>query len=159
MATVYLICGKICSGKSTYAAGLRKARHAVLLSCDEITLAIFGQHIGEKHDLVVERTQQYLFRKALEILSDGIDVILDWGFWQKAERDEARQFFALHGIAAEFHYIDVAEDTWQARIDQRNAAIDPENPDAYYVDAALKLKFGALFEPPAPDEIDVRITA
>lgn len=29
---------------------------AVLLSVDEITLALFGQHIGERHDEIVEKT-------------------------------------------------------------------------------------------------------
>lgn len=51
MAKVFLICGKICSGKSTYAEQLRvKNKTAILLSVDEIMLSIFGQYIGERHD-------------------------------------------------------------------------------------------------------------
>lgn len=42
MAKVILICGKICSGKSTYAEQLRVQNNAVVLSTDEITLALFG---------------------------------------------------------------------------------------------------------------------
>ena len=41
MAKVFLICGKICSGKSTYARKLMENRQAVLLSADEIMLALF----------------------------------------------------------------------------------------------------------------------
>lgn len=37
MAKIFLICGKICSGKSTYAERIRMKNHAVLLSVDEIT--------------------------------------------------------------------------------------------------------------------------
>ena len=37
---VYLMCGKICSGKSTHAAALRIQHHAAVLSVDEITLAL-----------------------------------------------------------------------------------------------------------------------
>jgi len=80
MAKVFLICGKICSGKSTYGEKLRKERNAVLLSIDEITLSLFGQHCGEKHDDYVERTENYLFEKSLEILEIGVNVVLDWGF-------------------------------------------------------------------------------
>ena len=59
MAKVTLISGKICSGKSTLEQKLRLTKRAVVLSVDEITLAIFGQFIGEKHDEVVEKTQKY----------------------------------------------------------------------------------------------------
>ena len=74
MPKVYLICGKICSGKSTYAEQLRIQNNAVLLSTDEITLALFGQHCGDKHDDYVERTQNYLFSKSLELIEVGINV-------------------------------------------------------------------------------------
>lgn len=35
MPKVYLMCGKICSGKSTHAEELRKSQKAVVLSVDE----------------------------------------------------------------------------------------------------------------------------
>lgn len=38
---IYLICGKICSGKSTYSQKLRDEHKAVILSVDEITLVLF----------------------------------------------------------------------------------------------------------------------
>ena len=77
MAKVILICGKICSGKSTYAEQLRVQNHAVLLSTDEITLALFGQHCGDKHDEYVERTEKYLLNKSLELIKSNIDVVLE----------------------------------------------------------------------------------
>lgn len=55
MPKVILICGKICSGKSTYAEQVRIQKQAALLSVDEITLALFGQYCGDKHDEYVER--------------------------------------------------------------------------------------------------------
>lgn len=158
MSRAYLICGKICCGKTTYAARLRKEKKAVLLSVDEITLALFDQHIGEKHDEYVEKTQEYLFRKSIELLETGLDVILDWGFWMKEERDEARAFYRSHGYPCEFHYIHVQNPIWQARISARNAAILDGRTQAYYVDANLAAKFDRIFEPPSPDEIDVWIT-
>ena len=123
MPKVYLICGKICSGKSTYAEQLRIQNNAVLLSTDEITLALFGQHCGEKHDDYVERTQNYLFNKSLELIEVGINVVLDWGFWMKEERDYAREFYNSRNIACEFHYIDISEETWKARLKKRNSEV------------------------------------
>ena len=82
-----MICGRICSGKSTYAQRLRVQNKAVLLSIDEIMLAVFGQHCGDKHDEYAGRTERYLLDKSLEIVATGLDVILDWGFWRKEKRD------------------------------------------------------------------------
>lgn len=150
-----LLCGKICSGKSTYAQRLRVEHQAVVLSVDEITLALFLQQIGDMHDTYVERAEQYLFEKSVEILKTGINVILDWGFWQKAEREYARAFYKAHGITCEFHCIHISDETWQERLQRRNAAILSGETNAYFVDENLAAKFGRLFEMPDEDEIDV----
>lgn len=155
MAKVILICGKICSGKSTYAEQLRIQNNAVVLSTDEITLALFGQHCGDKHDDYVERTQNYLFNKSLELIEVGINVILDWGFWMKVERDYAHEFYNSRNIECEFHYIDISDDTWEARLEKRNSEVLAEKITAYYIDDNLAEKFGSIFEMPGKDEIDV----
>ena len=154
MAKVILICGKICSGKSTYAEQLRIQNNAVVLSTDEITLALFGQHCGDKHDDYVERTQNYLFNKSLELIEVGINVILDWGFWMKEERDYAREFYNSRNIECEFHYINISDETWNARLKKRNNAILAGTTSAYYIDDNLAEKFAAIFEVPSEDEID-----
>ena len=155
MAKVILICGKICSGKSTYAEQLRVLNNAVLLSTDEITLALFGQHCGDKHDDYVKRTQNYLFNKSLELIEVGINVILDWGFWMKEERDYAREFYNSRNIACEFHYIDISVETWKARLKKRNSEVLTKETNAYYIDDNLAKKFASIFEAPDEEEIDV----
>ncbi|MBQ3232028.1 MAG: ATP-binding protein [Clostridia bacterium] len=152
MAKVTLISGKICSGESTLAEKLRLKKRAVVLSVDEITLAIFGQFIGEKHDEVVEKTQKYLFDKSLKLIECGVNVILDWGFWQRQERDEARNFYLEKGIETEFYYIDITEEEWKRRVAKRNQAVKENNLSAYFVDENLRIKFSNLFEPPTEDE-------
>ena len=154
---VYLMCGKICSGKSTHARELRQEHKAVVLSVDEITLALFGQDAGEKHDDYVARAEAYLYRKSLEIVESGISVILDWGFWTKEERDYARQFYGSRNIPYEFHYIDVDDAEWYRRLEKRNAAISRHELDAYYVDEGLAAKFAAIFEKPELGEIEIII--
>ena len=103
MPKVTLICGRICCGKSTYAEKLRIRDGAVVLSIDEIMLAMFGQYVGDMHDEYVARTEKYLFGKSLELIETGIDVILDWGFWTRDERAYAREFYSSSGIEHEFH--------------------------------------------------------
>ena len=155
MAKVILICGKICSGKSTYAKELCRQNHAVLLSVDEITLALFGQHCGDMHDTYVERTKNYLFDKSLELIEAEINVVLDWGFWMKKERDYAKAFYKARDIECEFHYIDINNETWKDRLEKRNSAVLANETSAYYVDDNLAAKFSSLFEIPSKSEMDV----
>lgn len=157
MAKVILICGKICSGKSTYAEQIRKKYNAVLLSVDEIMLSLFGQYVGDKHDEYCERLQNYLYDKSLELIESGIDVILDWGFWQRNEREYAKRFYAERNIECEFHYINICDETWRERLKKRNGKVEAGEVSAYYVDDNLAAKFGAMFEPLANEEIDVLV--
>ena len=155
MVKVFLICGKICCGKTTYAEKLCAENNAVLLSVDEITLALFGQHCGDKHDEYVERTEKYLLNKSLELIQNDINVVLDWGFWTKAERQSVKDFYKSRGIEYELHYIDVSDEIWKYRLNKRNNAVLAEETNAYYVDDNLAVKFASIFEVPGEDEIDV----
>ena len=158
MAKVILICGRICSGKSTYAQQLRARNKVVLLSVDELMLAVFGQYCGDKHDEYAANTKRYLLDKSLEIIETGIDVILDWGFWRREERERVREFYRSQNIPCEFHYIDISDAVWQARLNKRNNAVLAGKTSAYFVDENLAAKFASRFEMPCKDEIDVWIT-
>lgn len=157
MTKVIMICGKICCGKSTYAKRLCKEQSAVLLSIDEIMLAMFGQHTGEMHEEYAGRTEKYLLQKSVEIIGSGINVVLDWGSWTKAKRAMIREHFTSRGIDFELHYLDVPDSVWQLRIAKRNSAVSEGGDSAYYVDENLAAKFKSIFEPPTDDEIDVRV--
>lgn len=154
-----MMCGKICSGKSTFAQTLRKKHCGVILSVDEITLALFGGNAGEKHDEYVERAENYLYEKSLEILDSGVDVILDWGFWTRVERRQARDFYGSRGIEYEFYFIDISHEEWQRRIEKRNCDILGKRVSAYYVDEGLAEKFRGIFEVPGEDETDMYIVS
>ena len=158
MATVYLICGKLCCGKSTYAKQLKENQKAVLLSVDEIMLAVFGLYAGEKHDEYAANVQIYLFEKSLELIQTGVSVVLDWGFWSKTARDAAKEFYRSRNIECELHYLDVNDTVWQARINQRNQSVVAGKTTAYMVDSALAAKFEAKFELPAKEEVDVWVS-
>ncbi len=149
-----MICGKICCGKSVYAEKLRQQRRAALLSCDELTLALFDEQLGSRHDTVTKKVQDYLFQRAAELLELGVDVILEWGFWTKESRRAADFFFRGHGFETEWHYVEVSDRLWRERIEKRNR----EGPgSAYFVDANLMKKCAELFEPPEEGEMDAVI--
>lgn len=155
MAKVYLICGKLCCGKTTYSRKICAENDAVLLSVDEMILTVFGQNCGEKHDEYVLNAKEYLLNKSLELIDKNINVVLDWGFWTKKEREFTKDFYKSHSIDCELHYIDISDEVWKARIEQRNKTVLTDKASAYYVDEVLLMKFNSIFEVPSEDEIDV----
>lgn len=157
MAKVFMVCGKLCSGKSTYSKALRKEHKAVILSVDEITLALFGQDAGEKHDDYAKRAKKYLYGKSLEIIEMDINVILDWGFGTKQEREFARKFYGSRNISFEFYYIDIDDEEWNRRMEKRNKDVLAGKANAYYVADELVAKLDSIFEKPDRNEIDVWI--
>ena len=134
MAKVYLICGKLCCGKTTYSQKICDENDAVLLSVDEMTLTVFGQNCGEKHDEYVLNAKKYLLNKSLALIDKNINIVLDWGFWTKAERESAKGFYKSRNIEYELHYIDISDETWKSRLHKRNNAVLAEETSAYYVD-------------------------
>ena len=155
MSKVILICGKICSGKTTYAKNIAKNINAIILSVDELMLSLFGQHLGEKHDEMLEKTEKYLYKKSVELLSNGLNVILDWGFWTKEERLTATKYYTNIGIKVEWHYIEIDDITWKNHLEKRNDAIVNNEQEFYYIDDNIAKKFSNIFEEPKPNEIDV----
>lgn len=155
MAKAILICGRICSGKSHYAARLRILENTVILSCDELTFALFDGNLGEAHDAISARMERYFMEKSVEIIRAGTSVILDWGFWTDKGRKDARAFYAMNGVDCEMHYIDVPHDVWMRQIEYRNEAVRHGLADTYIVDEGLLAKMESRFQAPSRDEIDV----
>ena len=120
----------------------------MILSIDEITLCLFPEGAGEKHDVYVLRAEQYLLSLSLQILRAGRDVILDWGLWTKAQRDRS-----------EIHYLKISPEEWENRIRKRNAQQKKEEPASYLVDEGLLRKVEELFEEPSETETDLIIEA
>ncbi len=151
MAKVIMTCGKLCSGKSTYARKLKDELGAVILSIDALMLALFPEGAGEMHDAYVRRTEKYLLDQSLQILETGTDVILDWGLWTREQRSRLRAFYAEHRIENEIHYLRISDAEWSARIRRRN---EQKDSSAYYVDEGLLRKAESLFEEPDAEEAD-----
>lgn len=148
MAKVYLICGVICSGKTTLARTLAARERAVILSCDELTKAL-GDDLGERHDAVALRVQNYLKEKTVELVKIGVNVILDWGFWRAADRASISNDLRDKGIEYEWRYTQVSPEELKRNIARRNASPGPSD---YPVDEGLMAKCLAAFETPSDDE-------
>ena len=158
MLKIIAICGRICSGKSHYANQIKEKENAVILSTDEATYDLIDNEQGELYDNFAERVNKYLMKKAVEIVKTGCNVILDWGFWTKAERQETTKYFNQFGIDVEWHYVDIEQTRWKRLIEERNAKIQNGNGGSnFYVDEGLMEKLLSKFEEPTRDEMDIWI--
>lgn len=156
MKKVILICGKICSGKSYYAAQLKEKYNAVVLSTDEATFDLINNEQGEFYNIFAAKVNLYLRKKAAEIVKSGANVILDWGFWTRQNRKDISDYFTSLGIAFEWHYIDISDELWHKNISERNHRITEGNGGCdFYVNEGLFNKVQTLFEVPEKSEIDV----
>ena len=88
-APVTLICGPVCSGKTTLAEAYGRETGAVNLPADDLMLALFGGDAGADHDRYAARARRYLLDLAVKLSRAGTEVTLDWGFWTKEMREEA----------------------------------------------------------------------
>jgi len=152
MAKVIMMCGKVCSGKSAFSKKLKKENNAVILSCDDLMLALFDEQLGDKHNDIFEKCSAYLYNLALDIIYANTNVILDFGFWLKKERKSTIEFFKSKNIEVEMYYIKVDEKTWIDQIERRNLLVREDKIKCYYVDENIKEKCRKIFEEPGKDE-------
>lgn len=157
MAKVYLICGKIASGKTVYARSIQRKQKAVILSVDDLVLKLFDSCLGEKHSETVARVFEYFYGLADELLQQGIDVIFDSGFWTKEERTRVKKHFAELGIQTELHYIKISEPSRLKWLDERNERLKNSPKREYIIDRELLAGLDAKFEEPDDSEVDVPV--
>ena len=112
---------------------------------------------GAEHDRILPLVKQYLLKKSLEISAAGADVILDWGLWQRSERDQLRSFYKAHGVPFGIVYIEVTDERRREFIARRNSEVASGAEQAYVIDEGLEQKLNSLFEPPSADEDVIRL--
>ena len=101
----------------------------------------------EQKRTVIEGLQWEIASRALAL---GIDVILDWGFWSRAERDDYRERATRLGARTELKYLEVAPSQLWQRLEARNAEL--LSVSASITIAQLE-QYSRVFEPPTSDEL------
>lgn len=154
MATLHLMVGLPCSGKSTLARTLEHEHSALRLTPDEWHIQLFGQDAEEsehqaRHTLI-ETLQWEVASRALAL---GVNVVLDYGFWTRAEREDFRSRAKQVGASSEVHFLDVPEDELLRRLTHRNAQ---RLLQTFYIPAEMMRPWFALFQKPTADELQRR---
>lgn len=157
MAKVIILCGKIASGKSYYAEKLSGQTGAVILSVDELMLKLSDSCLGQSHDDVARRCETYFYKLAEQLISKRIDVIIDYGYWSRDERNKAKNYFINRGIEVELHYIVIDEQLRLRQLDKRNEMLLLKQQNAlagreYIIGEELRIRLDNKFQEPTSDE-------
>ncbi len=157
MAKVYLLTGKIASGKTAWAERFIGNGRAVLLSCDALMLALFDECLGPRHEETERRCLRFLCGVAADMALCGTDAVLDSGFSTRAARAAAHEYFAQRGVETVTVYFRLPEALRARRLEERNARLANSPKREYIIDTALCARLDAKYEEPETGEYDLII--
>lgn len=146
--TIHVMCGLVAAGKTTLARELSLELPAVRLSRDEWMLRLQGGRYDES--AYVERLgtcTELMWDVALQVVAAGASVVLDWNFWSRERRADARHRAEAAGIHVVVEWLDVPAEDAVARARRRSGN---KPTDSHEVDEEGVLHLSSIFEPPAP---------
>lgn len=149
-ATVYIICGFIGAGKTTFAKKLEEKTGAVRITKDEWSIRLIGNDptidgYAEWDRKIIGLSRDFAFYLA----EKGSDVIMDEGFWEKETRDEMSRRIAAIGAKAVMYYLETPMETIRERVVRRN-----NNPtkDSFKISREMLDGYLQYWQPPSDDE-------
>jgi predicted kinase len=147
---VYLICGFIGAGKTTFAKELEEKSGAVRITKDEWLIRLIG------NDPTIDGFEEYdskicgLSRDvAFQLVEKGIDVIIDEGFWAKEQRVELRRRIDAIGAKEVLYYVDTPIETIRERVVGRNTNL---TEDSFKISKVMLDNYLNYWQPPSEDE-------
>lgn len=135
--TLFVLCGLPGSGKTTLARELEAQHDAVRFCPDEWMTDLWDQ---PQRVLLHEQ----MWPVAQRLLAAGVDVVIEFGSWSRAERDVLREGARALGVPVELHYLDVPIDELERRVVARNRE---------GITRAQLEEWAGIIEVPTPDEL------
>ena len=147
---VYLICGFIGAGKTTFAKKLEKETGAVRITKDEWSIRLIGNDptidgYAEWDQKIIGLSRDFAFHLA----GKGIDVIMDEGFWGKGEREELKRRIHAIGAKAVMYYVDTPIETIRERVAGRNNNLTKAS---FKISREMLDNYLMYWQPPGEDE-------
>jgi predicted kinase len=149
-ATVYVLCGFIGAGKTTFAKKLAEQTGAVRITKDEWLIQMVG------NDPTIDGYADYDSRMcalsrdvAFQLAAKGIDVIIDEGVWEKELRGILRNRAEDVGAQAIVYFLDTPIETIRERVARRNMTA---TKDSFKISEELLDFYLQYWDPPSEDE-------
>jgi len=160
LATLHVMVGLPFSGKTTKAKKLEHKYNALLLTSDILHQKLFGntvnlkQHNKTDHEKIKNAVELIMQEHASKILALGVDVILDFGFCSRAERDLYRQKAKEMNADFKIHYMDVPVNELYKRLEKQNKKSPSKVTDGSCPLSREELdRYISSFQPPSAEEL------
>jgi predicted kinase len=155
MPTIHLIHGFLGSGKTTFAEKLEEQTGAVRFDIDEWMMTLFGARpSSEVVKTYLSRVIDLIWLNCTQLIQRDMNVILDFGFWSRQSRDDARRRAALLGATVKLYRVTCSEVEMRRRALARDEAM-PEG--TLWIESATNQAFNEPFEPLGKDETHVEV--
>jgi predicted kinase len=149
-AKVYIICGFIGAGKTTFAKKLEKETGAVRITKDEWSIGLI------RNDPTIDGYEQWDTKiievsrgVAFQLAEKGVDVIMDEGFWAKEERDQLRNKIQSLGAIPVLYYVNTPIAIMRERTLGRNNNF---SKDSFHISGEMFDSYLKNWQPPSDDE-------
>lgn len=147
---VYMICGFIGAGKTTFAKKLEMKTGAIRITKDEWLIKLFGHNprikgFEEYDEKICELSNNIAFK----FVEHGLNVIIDDGFWVKKQREEMKKRIKKAGAKAVLYYVKCPMDVMKERVVNRSNNL---TKDSFEIDEELFDSYVKYWEPPGKDE-------
>jgi len=96
-----------------------------------------------------DKLEKRFWELGKELLQRGQSVILEYGFWNRSERDDKLKGARVMGVNIELHYLDIPNDELKHRLEKRGM----EGDDA--IIAGKLDEWSESFERPDADEFNL----
>jgi predicted kinase len=143
--------GLPCSGKTTKAKELEHTLNAIRLTPDDWQVNLFGHDTEEpEHDKRHFLIEDMLWQIGARALALGTNIILDYGFWAKEERDDYRARARKLGARSEIIFMDVSPTELMERVRVRNQNLTSA---IAYIPEERMLSWIDFFQKPGAEEL------
>lgn len=142
------------AGKTTFARRLEREGRGLRFTHDEWMGRLYGDDPpADGFADRARRVSDLMEDNWSRCLTHGIDIILDSGFWLRAERDHVRARVAELGGRAVLYRLNCPDDLARRRVADRNRSMT----GGLYIATATFDALRARFEPLSPEEGRVEI--
>lgn len=152
MSCVYIVVGKVASGKTTWACSFTEEK-SIVLSHDELMLYLSDNCEGRAaHVDRANRISKYFASVCKDLVNLGISPILDYGFWTRMERNLIKEELSKYGIPYKMIYVKCEDSIRIERLEKRNQSLSSSQQREYIIPPALRERLDGFFEEPSEDE-------
>ena len=128
MAILHLIHGFVGAGKTTFARQLESDISAIRFTHDEWMVKLYGHNPPEdKFAEYHARISSLIWELTTKLLHLDRNVILDFGFWSRADRDEARFKASQAKAEVQLYFVTCSEKVMRDRVAKRNKNLSDDS--------------------------------